>query len=257
MSAIERGLYVTVGAADLAAEKVRELPAVKFVVERTNKVRETSLIDQAREIEPKVRKQAEELQARGEKVVKRVRKDAKDFQQQLRSSRRGAQADPGASRRTPASRRTNFATTREAGDRASRAHREGSRPRRTARPPLQAGRRRRRPQSTASAARSSTRGLSELSRTPPRTPEEARLPAGLFAFSVRATRSEAVRALRGSLRSSDRVLRSAELASVRRVLSRRGRGRGSASSTPTPRPASSATRRGCARGGSPSARAIC
>lgn len=84
MSAIERGLYVTVGAADLAAEKVRELPAVKFVVERTSKIRETSLIEQARDIEPKVRKQAEELQARGEQVVARIRKDAKDFQQQLK-----------------------------------------------------------------------------------------------------------------------------------------------------------------------------
>ena len=84
MSAIERGLYVTVGAADLAAEKVRELPAVKFVVERTSKLRETSLIDQARDIEPKVRKQAEELQARGEQVVARIRKDAKDFQQQVK-----------------------------------------------------------------------------------------------------------------------------------------------------------------------------
>ena len=84
MSAIERGLFVTVGAADLAAEKVRELPAVKFVVERTSKIRETSLFDQARDIEPKVRKQAEELQARGEQVVARIRKDAKDFQQQLK-----------------------------------------------------------------------------------------------------------------------------------------------------------------------------
>jgi dsDNA-specific endonuclease/ATPase MutS2 len=84
MSAIERGLYVTVGAADLAAEKVRDLPAVKFVVERTSKLRDTSLIEQAREIEPKVRKQAEELQARGEQVVARIRKDAKDFQQQVK-----------------------------------------------------------------------------------------------------------------------------------------------------------------------------
>jgi F0F1-type ATP synthase membrane subunit b/b' len=84
MSAIERGLYVTVGAADLAAEKVRELPAVKFVVERTNKIRQTSLIDQAREIEPKVRKQAKELQTRGEDVVKRVRADAKELRKQIR-----------------------------------------------------------------------------------------------------------------------------------------------------------------------------
>lgn len=84
MSTIERGLYVAVGAADLAAEKVRELPAVKVVVERTNKLRQTSIIDQAREIEPKVRKQAKELQARGETVVGRVRRDAKDFAEQVR-----------------------------------------------------------------------------------------------------------------------------------------------------------------------------
>jgi hypothetical protein len=84
MSAIERGLYVTVGAADLAVEKVRELPPVKIVVERTSKLRQTSIIDQAREIEPRLRRQAKELQARGEKVVKRVRKDAKDFRKQVR-----------------------------------------------------------------------------------------------------------------------------------------------------------------------------
>ncbi len=84
MSAIERSFYVAVGAADLAGEKIRELPAVKVVVERTSKIRQTSIIDQAREIEPKVRKQAKELQARGETVVQRVRDEAKDFQQQLR-----------------------------------------------------------------------------------------------------------------------------------------------------------------------------
>lgn len=84
MSAIERGLYVAVGAADLAAEKVRELPAVKEIVERTSKIRETSLIDQAREIEPKVRQQAKDLQARGEEVVARIRKEAKEFGDQAR-----------------------------------------------------------------------------------------------------------------------------------------------------------------------------
>ncbi len=84
MSAIERGVYVTVGAADLAAEKVRELPAVKFVVERTSKLRETSLIDQAREIEPKVRKQASELSKRGEKVVKQLRTEAKERREKIR-----------------------------------------------------------------------------------------------------------------------------------------------------------------------------
>ena len=84
MSAIERGLYVAVGAADLAAEKVREIPAVKVVVERTSKLRQKSIIDQAREFEPKVREQAKELQVRGEKVVKRVRTDAKKFRGQVR-----------------------------------------------------------------------------------------------------------------------------------------------------------------------------
>lgn len=103
MSAFERGLYVAVGAADLAAEKVRELPAVKIVVERTNKIRETSLIEQAREIEPKVRQQAKDLQARGETVVNRIRKDAKDFGQQVREfpveARKQLQDFPDAARK--------------------------------------------------------------------------------------------------------------------------------------------------------------
>ncbi len=84
MSAIERGLYVAVGAADLAVEKVQELPVVKQIVERTSELRQKSIIDQAREIEPKLRKQAKDLATRGEKVVDRVRKDAKDFQKQVR-----------------------------------------------------------------------------------------------------------------------------------------------------------------------------
>jgi hypothetical protein len=84
MSAFERGVYVAVGAADLAAEKVRELPAVKLVVERAEKFRNTSIIEQAREIEPKFRQQAKELQVRGEAVVKRIRSEAKDFSGQVR-----------------------------------------------------------------------------------------------------------------------------------------------------------------------------
>jgi DNA anti-recombination protein RmuC len=84
MSALERGLYVAVGAADLAGEKIRELPAVKVVVERTNKIRSTSLIDQAREIEPKVRQQVTKLQTRGETVVNKIQKDAKEFGEQVR-----------------------------------------------------------------------------------------------------------------------------------------------------------------------------
>ncbi len=84
MSAIERGLYVAVGAADLAVEKVQQLPVVKQIVDRTSELRQKSIIEQAREIEPRLRKQAKELATRGEKVVDRVRKDAKDFQQQVR-----------------------------------------------------------------------------------------------------------------------------------------------------------------------------
>jgi len=84
MSAIERGLYVTVGAADLVVEKVQQLPVVKQIVERTSELREKSIIDQAREIEPKLRKQAKELATRGEKVVERVRKGGQDFQKQVR-----------------------------------------------------------------------------------------------------------------------------------------------------------------------------
>ena len=84
MSAIERGLYVAVGAADLAVEKVQQIPGVKQVVEAAGELRQKSIIDQARDIEPKLRKQAKELATRGEKVVDRVRKDAKDFQKQVR-----------------------------------------------------------------------------------------------------------------------------------------------------------------------------
>lgn len=84
MSAIERGLYVAVGAADLAVEKVQEIPVVKQVVKRTSELREKSIIDQARELEPKLREQAKELAARGEKIVDRVRKDAKELGQQVR-----------------------------------------------------------------------------------------------------------------------------------------------------------------------------
>lgn len=80
MSAIERGLYVAVGAADLAVEKVQQLPVVKNFIE----LRERSIIDQARELEPKLRRQAKELAARGEKVVERVRTDAAQFGKQVR-----------------------------------------------------------------------------------------------------------------------------------------------------------------------------
>ena len=51
MSAIQRGLYVTIGAADFAAEKVREIPGVAKFVEESKKFGEKSVLDHAREIE--------------------------------------------------------------------------------------------------------------------------------------------------------------------------------------------------------------
>lgn len=83
MSVIERGLYVTVGAADLAVEKVGQLPVVKKVVEQTKELGSKSLLERAREIEPKARARAEKLSVRGEKVVQRLRKDAKQVRKQI------------------------------------------------------------------------------------------------------------------------------------------------------------------------------
>lgn len=85
MSAIERGLYVWVGAADLAVEKIGEIPAVQKIVERSRQLGEKSVIERAREIEPKLRERADELQVRGEKVVKRLRKEAKQVRKQIQS----------------------------------------------------------------------------------------------------------------------------------------------------------------------------
>ena len=85
MSTIERGLYVTVGAADLAVEKIGDIPAVQKIVERTKQLGEKSVIDRAREFEPKMRERADKLQVRGEKVVERLRKDAKQVREQIQS----------------------------------------------------------------------------------------------------------------------------------------------------------------------------
>lgn len=73
MNPIERGLYVTVGAADLAAEKVRDVPALSKLRERSQQLRERSVIERARELEPRLRQRSDELQKRGEKALKRAR----------------------------------------------------------------------------------------------------------------------------------------------------------------------------------------
>lgn len=85
MSAIERGLYVWLGAADLAVEKVGESAVVQKLRERTRHLGEKSIIDRAREIEPRLRDRAGELSTRGEKVAKRLREEAKQVQSQLKS----------------------------------------------------------------------------------------------------------------------------------------------------------------------------
>lgn len=85
MSAIERGLYVWLGAADLAVEKVGESVVVQKLRERTRRLGEKSIIDRAREIEPRLRDRTEELSTRGEKVAKRLREEAKQVQGQLKS----------------------------------------------------------------------------------------------------------------------------------------------------------------------------
>lgn len=85
MSAIERGLYVWVGAADLAVEKIRTNPVVEKVRERSRRLGEKSIIERARDIEPRLRERSDELQARGEKVVKRLRGEAEQVRKQIQT----------------------------------------------------------------------------------------------------------------------------------------------------------------------------
>jgi hypothetical protein len=77
MGVIERSIYVAVGAVDLAAEKVREIPAVE-------KIRDASVFEQFKGLEPKVRKQANALQARGENALKGARERADKRRQTAR-----------------------------------------------------------------------------------------------------------------------------------------------------------------------------
>jgi len=81
MSTIQRGLYVTIGAADLAAEK---LGVTKFV-EQSRKFSEKSVLDHARELEPKLREFGVELQNRGEKAVARLREQSDEVRKQIQS----------------------------------------------------------------------------------------------------------------------------------------------------------------------------
>src|SRR5712692_7402944 len=85
MSTIQRGLYVTIGAADLAAEKLGEIPAVKQFVEQSRKLGEKSVLDRAREIEPKLREQVADLAKRGEKAAKRFQKQREELRKQIQS----------------------------------------------------------------------------------------------------------------------------------------------------------------------------
>jgi hypothetical protein len=62
----ERVFYVTVGAADVFAERLRGLPVLE-------KLRARSFVDRIRDFEPNARKQVDELQTRGERVVGSVR----------------------------------------------------------------------------------------------------------------------------------------------------------------------------------------
>ena len=71
MKALERTTYVAIGTADFVAEKVRAIPAVRYV-------RETSVIDQLKDIEPSVRRTATQLTDRGEKAVNRLRDRVKE-----------------------------------------------------------------------------------------------------------------------------------------------------------------------------------
>ena len=85
MSAIQRGLYVTIGAADLASEKVREIPAVAKFVEQSKRFGEKSILDYARELEPRLRDLSTELQVRGEKAVQRLREQGDEVRKQIQS----------------------------------------------------------------------------------------------------------------------------------------------------------------------------
>ena len=71
MKALERGTYVAIGTADYVAEKVRTIPVVRYM-------RETSVIDQFKDIEPGFRRTTARLSDRGEKVLDRLRTSAKE-----------------------------------------------------------------------------------------------------------------------------------------------------------------------------------
>jgi hypothetical protein len=98
---IERGAYVVIGAADLATEKVREASGIQ-------RLRETSLVDQIRDIEPTVRRNATELSNRGEKVVSKLvaraeeaRKSVESLPTEARKALEGLREDAKKFRQNP------------------------------------------------------------------------------------------------------------------------------------------------------------
>lgn len=75
--AIERTVYVLVGATDVAVERVLTLPVVR-------ELRRGFLLEQARELEPKARKQVDELQQRGEEAVVELRRRGRSANERIR-----------------------------------------------------------------------------------------------------------------------------------------------------------------------------
>lgn len=71
---IEQGAYVVLGAFDLLAEKTSEIPMVR-------KMRDTTLLEQVLEIEPKLRKSADDLSMRGEVMVSKAMTAMEDLRE--------------------------------------------------------------------------------------------------------------------------------------------------------------------------------
>ena len=85
-SRIEQGAFAVLGAADLIAEKAA-------VVAGVHPLREGSVLDQLRELEPKLRRGLDDVTQRGEQVADRLRVRVAD-------ARRGVGSVPAEARRT-------------------------------------------------------------------------------------------------------------------------------------------------------------
>src|SRR5437667_202259 len=67
------------------SQKVREIPGVSKFVEQSKKFGEKSVLDHARELEPKLREFGTELQTRGEKAVARLREQSDEVRKQIQN----------------------------------------------------------------------------------------------------------------------------------------------------------------------------